>query len=295
MELKYLKTFKTILETGSFQKAAERLNYAQSTITLQMQILEQELSVKLFDKIGRRMELTQAGRELLPYINSALEAVERMEDYGKSGKEPAGELRIAMPESLLLYRMQPVIREFRKQAPKVSLSLQIPNCYIIRDQVLNGGIDIGIHYDVGGYGYSLITEPLCSYPTALIASPQLEQEERDFATEKQRKNLCLLTVDRNSVFHKMLDGYLKKMDIVLSGEMEIGSIEAVKSSVSSNLGVAYLPRFAVEEELASGTLTELALKCPPEQITAVCTYHKNRWVTPAMGLFLGLMREEMRG
>ena len=61
MELKYLTTFKTILETGSFQKAAERLNYAQSTITLQMQLLEQELSVKLFEKIGRRMELTQAG------------------------------------------------------------------------------------------------------------------------------------------------------------------------------------------------------------------------------------------
>ena len=56
MELKYLTTFKTILETGSFQKAAERLNYAQSTITLQMQLLEQELSVKLFEKIGRRME-----------------------------------------------------------------------------------------------------------------------------------------------------------------------------------------------------------------------------------------------
>ena len=53
MELKYLTTFKTILETGSFQKAAERLNYAQSTITLQMQLLEQELSVKLFEKIGQ--------------------------------------------------------------------------------------------------------------------------------------------------------------------------------------------------------------------------------------------------
>lgn len=86
MELKYLNTFKMILETGSFQKAAERLNYAQSTITLQMQILEQELSVKLFDKVGRRMELTQAGRELIPYIDAVLESVRQMENYGKSGR-----------------------------------------------------------------------------------------------------------------------------------------------------------------------------------------------------------------
>ena len=95
MELKYLTTFKTILETGSFQKAAERLNYAQSTITLQMQLLEQELSVKLFEKIGRRMELTQAGEGLLPYIDAVLEAVRQMENYGKCGHLLAGPLRNA--------------------------------------------------------------------------------------------------------------------------------------------------------------------------------------------------------
>ncbi len=76
MELKYLYTFKTILDAGSFQKAAERLHYAQSTVTLQMQLLSQSLSTALFEKIGRKMVLTQSGRELLPYIEEVLAAAE---------------------------------------------------------------------------------------------------------------------------------------------------------------------------------------------------------------------------
>lgn len=295
MELKYLRTFKTILETGSFQKAAERLNYAQSTVTLQMQIIEQELSVKLFDKIGRKMELTEAGKELLPYIDTALEAVEQMECYGKSGKELTGTLRIAMPESLLVYQMQPVIKAFREQAPNVRLSLQIPNCYIIRDQLLNGSIDVGVHYDVGGYGSSLITEPLAGYPLALIASPALDEKKRDFVRRGQRKSICLITVDQNSVYHKILNAYLDKSDIVLEGEMEIESIEAAKRCVSSNLGVAFLPRYSVERELEQGKLIELPLGSSVKNITAVCSYHKNKWITPAMELFIRLLRGEMQG
>ena len=68
MDLKYLNTFRTIVEEGSFSRAAERLNYTQSTITFQMGQLEGELSAQLFEKVGRRMVLSQAGRRLLPYV-----------------------------------------------------------------------------------------------------------------------------------------------------------------------------------------------------------------------------------
>ena len=72
MELKYLNTFRMIVEEGGFSKAAERLNYTQSTITFQIGQLERELSVRLFEKIGRRMILTKAGEDLLPYVDEVL-------------------------------------------------------------------------------------------------------------------------------------------------------------------------------------------------------------------------------
>lgn len=164
MDIKYMKTFKTILETGSFQKAAERLNYAQSTVTLQIQSLEQELSVKLFDKIGRKMQLTQAGQDLVPYIDAVLDAAQELDNYGKSKDQLSGTLRVAVPETLLTYKLQPVLREFREQAPDVRLSLDIPNCYVIQEQVKNGSVDLGIHYDIGGYGAQTAVKPLAAYP-----------------------------------------------------------------------------------------------------------------------------------
>lgn len=75
MEFKYLNTFRTIVETGSFTAAAEKLNYTQSTITFQIGQLEQELSVKLFEKIGRRMVLTKAGDHLIPYVDEVMRSM----------------------------------------------------------------------------------------------------------------------------------------------------------------------------------------------------------------------------
>ena len=76
MELKNLYTVKKIIETGNYQKAARALNYAQSTITFQVKQLENELSIKIFEKKGNRMELTQAGKEILPIIDKIISATE---------------------------------------------------------------------------------------------------------------------------------------------------------------------------------------------------------------------------
>lgn len=293
MELKYLNTFKTILETGSFQKAAERLNYAQSTITLQMQLLEQELSVKLFEKIGRKMELTQAGKGLLPYIDDVLTTIQQMENYGKDGQELTGTLRIAIPETLLAYQIPQVLKTFRREAPNVKLSLQTLNCYEIRERILSGSVDLGVHYDVKGYGPSLVVEKLSDYALVLVGSTELNQEEQDFITKGQKKNSCLLTMDKNSLYHKMFDDYLRLSDITLNGEMELVSAEAIKRCVIGNLGVSYLPRFTVEEELRQGVIRELSTSIQNNRITSVYTYHKNKWITPAMELFMRLLREQV--
>ncbi|MEE0202324.1 MAG: LysR family transcriptional regulator [Muricomes sp.] len=292
MELKYLNTFKTILETGSFQKAAERLNYAQSTITLQVQLLEQELSVKLFEKIGRKMELSQAGKELLPYIDAVLAAVEQMENYGKGEHKMTGTLSIAIPETLLSYQMPQVLKTFRKMAPSIKLSLQTPNCYEIREKIINGVVDLGVHYDIGGYGSSLIVEKLGYYDLVLVGSTELDMKEQDFITKGQRKDICLLTMDKNSLYHKVFNDYLRTSDISLNGEMELVSTEAIKRSVIGNIGVSYLPRFTVAYELEQGIIQELSTSIQNRKIGAVCSYHKNKWITPAMDLFVRLLREQ---
>lgn len=293
MELKYLHTFKVIAETGGFIKAAEKLNYAQSTITLQMQLLEKELSLRLFEKVGRRMELTEAGKGLLPYVDAVLLAVEQMESYGKDSQELGGSLRVAMPETLLSYVMPQVLKDFSRAAPHVKLSLQTSNCYDIREQVMNGTVDLGVHYDVGGYGASLVVEKLQDYRLVLVGSPELKGNGTDFQTAGQKKEACLLTMDKNSLYHKIFEEYLRKADIAVDREMELGSTEAVKRGVMGNLGVSFLPAFTVEKELEEKTLVKLPVSVPEPTISSVCTWHKNKWKTPAMELFIRLCQADV--
>ena len=294
MELKYLQTFKTILEEGSFVSAAKKLNYTQSTVTFQIQQLEQELSIKLFEKIGRKMTLTQAGKEIIPFVDTILETVTQLENCGKETGDLQGSLKVALPETLLTYQMQPVLKAFREQAPNVKLSLEALNCYKIREQITNGSVDIGVHYDVGGYGSSVLFEELTEYSLSLVSSPLIEEIESDFMKGRQRKNICLLLNDRGSIYFKLIEAYFREIDITFSGILELGSIEATKRSAVSNLGVAYLPQFVVADELKVGALKELNTGLDNVKIKAVCAYHKNKWITPAMELFIKLLKEYMK-
>lgn len=293
MEIKYLNTFKAILETGSFQKAAEHLNYAQSTITLQMQQLEQELSIKLFEKIGRTMKLTQAGKELIPYIDNVIEAVQQMESYGKENQELTGTLRIAIPETLLAYQMPRILKKFRQEAPKVKLSIQASDCYDIRIKVMSGAADLGIHYNIGGYGDTIVAESLQQYEFVLIGSTELEGIDTDFISQNQRKKLCLLA-DQSSCYYKKVIEYLRTKNILLENEINLFSTEAIKQLVKENLGIAYLPRFTVERELKNGIVREIPTGIQNKMIGTMYTHHKNKWITPAMDLFIQILRKDQK-
>lgn len=291
MELKYLRTFKTIIDEGSFQNAAERLNFSQSTVTFQIQQLEQSLSVKLFERIGRKMAVTQAGKEILPHIDAILDEVASIERYGKDIRELGGELTVSMPETLLTYKSQRALKRFREEVPRVRLSLQMHNCFVIRDQILSGAVDCGFHYDVGGYNNSIHSEKIAEYEIALVCSPELR--ERDFITKHRRKDVSLITAERDNVYYIMCSRYLSERDIVLNGVLELGSVGAIKRSVASNIGIAALPRFTVEDELAKGELHEIETKMRDRRISVLCAFHKNKWMSPAMERFILLMKDTL--
>ena len=293
MDLKYLATIKAILETGSFQKAATRLNYTRSTITFQVRQLEAELRVQLFERVGRRMVLTQAGQEILPYIDSVVESVDRLCNFGREKSDIRGVLRVAMPETILIYKSQPILKAFRQQAPQVKLLIRSQNCYLTRNQILNGDIDVAIHYDVGGYNPTIVAKKLTDFGQALVASPALAVEERDFVTRDQRKALSLISNDKNCISQEVFDRYLKERHIYVENVIELWSIEAIKRSVISNLGVAFLPCFAAEEELRDGRLIELPTALKGKNISAICAHHKNKWMSPAIKLFLDLVDENI--
>lgn len=291
MELKSLYTVKKIVETGSYMGAAKALNYAQSTITFQVKQLESELDVQIFEKQGNRMVLTQEGERLQPLIDNVINSAEELISFKKKGKDMQGTLKVALPEALITYQLQPIFKEFKEKAPNVKLAIQVKNCFRVHEELLKGTIDIGIHFDVRKYPPNIEFHEFGTFPMALVASPELEEKERDFRTPDQRKNVCHIQNDPNAPYLKMFNRYLENKGIILSTELELWSIESIKQSVMSNLGVALLPEFTVHKELERGDLLELETGMPGNELTAIYAFNRNKWKSPAMELFLEILRK----
>ncbi len=293
MELKNLRTFQAIVDRGSYQRAAEALGYTQSTVTIHIQQLEEELGLPLFQRTGRRMVLTQMGERFLPQTRELLLAADRLAQIGQEGREPSGVLRVDMAETLLCYQVQPVIQKFRRLAPQVRLVIRSRNCLDIAENVRSGACDLGVGYDMDWSRDVLEVEPMGAYEVILLAAPQFAH--RDFITPGQRKPVSLVTDEPDSIFRRRLEDYLRKRDITLDATLELWSIETIKRCVMSDLGFTYLPRFAAREELGRGLLLELESPVSGVRFPALCARHKRRWVTPAMELFMDLLRENLRG
>ena len=293
MNTKYLTTLVTILETGSFQKAAVLLSYTQSAITSQIQQLEEELGVKLFEKIGRRMQLTQAGKDLLPYMRSILQNVERIENYHKDASEIRGTLRLVAPDSIFIYKLQPIIREIRRRAPQLRLIVSSLPSEEINGAIVSGIADIAVDCDKGNFPDSVVHEPATPCKACLIAPPDLSLSDADFITPHQRKRFGLVLNEPKAHYQAALTAYLARKDIILEADMNLRSIEAVKRSVMNGLGVAYVPDFAVCEELESGVLRRLATELDEVNFPAAYLYHKNKWISPQMELCFRILREHI--
>lgn len=274
---------------GSFQKAADKLGYTQSTVTFQIKQLEEELELELFEKIGRRMELTQAGKDIMPYVDMILQGAEQISNYGKSLSEISGTIKLAIPDSILIYTMQPFIQAFRHEAPNIQLVIHSLQAGQIIQAVMDGIADIGINCEKDNYPDTIIHNNLGTYRILLVASPFMDRGLLDFVTPHQRKPFSLICNEPDGYYQLEMNKYLDKKDIVLNQYMKVQSIEAVKRCVMNNLGIAVVPSYSVEEELKNGALIPIKTELDEKIYNAIYVYHKNKWISPQMKLALDLL------
>ncbi|WP_238796054.1 LysR family transcriptional regulator [Vibrio alginolyticus] len=236
MNLKRFLTFKAIVEEGSFLKASQKLYCTQSTVTFQIKQLEQDLSLQLFEKIGRKMVLTQAGEKILPYVYELARVMENIEGTAQQeNSEPTGELKVLIAETQLAYKMANVLKEFRIRAPNVRLSLQSQNCYQIRDELIEDKADLGVFYRVGNDD-TLKVHEFEQEPLVLVASPLLKG--LDLKKREQHIDLGFISNGPKCLFRQMFESIIQERDISIDNMIELSSINTIKNCVESNIGIS---------------------------------------------------------
>src|SRR5271157_2867771 len=169
MELRQLKTFQTVATLLSFNRAAEVLNYAQSTISAQIRGLEEDLDVKLFDRLGKRVILTEAGEHLSQYARKMLDIEAETLSEVKGRTQSQGSLTIRAPQSIGNSYLPEVLAEYRRRFPGVSLNFDTCAFHSLEHELQTGVIDLAFLLAESINSPSLVAEPL-SFPRLLIVS-----------------------------------------------------------------------------------------------------------------------------
>ena len=290
--LDQLRILRAISAEGSFKRAADSLYVSQPAVSLQVQNLERQLDVPLFDRGGRRAQLTEAGHLLLQYGDRILslcqETCRAIEDLQNL---QGGTLIVGASQTTGTYLLPRMIGRFRQQYPDVAVQLHVHSTRRTAWSVANGQIDLAI---IGGevppeLQDSLEIIPYAEDELALIL-PVFHSLARVVMVQKDDLyKLQFIALDSQSTIRKVIDKVLTRSGIEtrrLKIEMELNSIEAIKNAVQSGLGAAFVSISAIEKELQMGVLHRAKIDGVVVNRTLSVIINPNRYRSKAAEAFM---------
>ncbi|MFC9927069.1 LysR family transcriptional regulator [Streptomyces sp. NPDC127190] len=259
MELRLLVTFEKVATVLSFTRAAAELSYAQSSVTSQVRALESSLGVELFDRLGGRIRLTEAGERLLPYARRIIELAAEARAAVAEPEEPEGTLTVGTMESLTSYRLPPLLEYFHHRHPRVRLALRTTIGDETRQALRQGTYDVGFLMEEETVHPGLEALVLTEETLALVAAPG-HARAGSSVTTAELAGERLLATEPGCAYRDLFERELAAVGPVEF--MEFGTIEATKRAVATGLGIALLPEVTVAAELAGGSLVRLGWEPP---------------------------------
>ncbi|MED1875563.1 LysR family transcriptional regulator [Brevibacillus borstelensis] len=253
MDLKILKTFQMVVKYGSFIRAAQEMNYVQSTVTMQIQKLESELGVQLIER-GKEISLTEAGRL---FYDQSLQIVKRMEQLQtsisdmKSGE--AGDIRLGVTEPTASYRLPRILSKFMSVYPNIRISIEISNTPAISERILKGDIDFALT-TAPGLGADFYFEPLFQEEFVVLMPENHPLAQKEVIEPEDLWGDRLLITSETCPYRRKLEMVIQEQGNVTIETMEIGSMTALKFYVEYGLGIALVPKIMMEPEMKGTTV-----------------------------------------
>lgn len=288
MDLRQLQTFITVCDLMNVTKAAEQLGYAQSSVTAQLRQLEAELNVRLFERIGRSIALTDAGARLLPYAAELLRLSETMKAAVAGGDVPSGTLTIGTSESLSISRLPPVLREYRRLYPGVELRLRLISCGDVLPGLTRNEIDAA--FAIGKRQETEQTAEINLLPERilLLAPPGHPLTKKAAITAADLENEALLVTGPGCYYGGAFLERLAALQVQAKIVLQTDSVQVIKQAAISGLGLCVLPAVSVAEEISAGKLVPLPFDTSDYHIVSQLLIHRDKWQSPALKAFLEL-------
>ncbi len=260
MDIANLTAFIAVAETNSFSLAAERLYLTQPAVSKRISSLEQILNIKLFDRIGRIIQLTEAGKALLPYAYQILiEINDASRKLSNLQKEVTGQLTIATSHHIGLHRLPPILRTFTKNYPQVNLDIHFLDSEKAYEEVLQGRVELAI--------ITLATNTLSPLKATTIWIDQLDFvcSQDNPLSQYQQLNLATLS-NYPAIFpgvgtftHDLIEKCFSKAKLKPLVTMSTNYMETIKMLVSIGFAWSVLPRTMLDQTLIKLNVYNISL------------------------------------
>ena len=286
-----IRVFQAVATHMSFSRAAEELSISQPGVTFHIKALEKEYGVDLFERVGKRLYLTDAGRTLAGYVQrmALMEEEARVALEELKGLE-SGLLVVGASATIGIYLLPEVVGEFRKRHPGIKVSLRVGNKRHTIERLLRNELDFGL---VAGpvLDDALIAEPYLDDELVVIVSPshRFAREAIVYPGELRRETFLLR--ESGSGTQELMEERLSQLGIEPADTMQLGSTEAIKQAVAANLGISTASRYSVQAELASGRICAANVPALKMHRRLLLLHHKDKRLSKTAVAFRLLLQE----
>lgn len=277
MNIRRLKIFMTVTETKSMTEAGKVLYMTQPAISQAIADLEEELKVKLFERINHKLVLNYTGEVLYQYgkqiLNLIEEAEHSIDDIANMNK---GRLRIGASTTIGIYLLPKIIRKFKEKNQEFDIAFVIDNTAVIEEMVLNYQLDIGL---VEGplHLNEIVVTPFCEDELYLVSSPQHPWAKMGRIDVNQLEGVSFMLREQGSGTREVFENTMTKHQISYKIQHIINNTEAIKKAVEENIGLAIISRLALLEELRTDRLARIELEGIRFFRTLNFIWHKDKY------------------
>jgi DNA-binding transcriptional LysR family regulator len=291
MDVRDLEVFLSVAKHLNFTRAGEEVHLSQPSVSVRVRQLERDLGIKLFEQLGKKVALTEAGRLLIPYARRVVAALDDARHVIEEiqGLE-RGVLRIGASTTPGIYLVPNLIAGFKRLYPKIEVHLEIKDTRRVEEGLIRNDYDFGF---VGGHlvGDEVKIVPWRTDEVVLIAPPEHPLAQRKQVQLKQLAGQQFIFRESGSATRRAVNEELRSLNLQLEAVMEMDNPEAVKQAVQAGLGVAFLSRFAVGMELRAGTLVVVRARGLTIRRELKIAYRKDKHLSRAAQAFIDVARQ----
>ena len=289
MDLQRLLTFRTVATLMNFNRAAEVLNYSQSTVSAQIKTLENEIGILLFKRIGKSIQLTEAGAKMLTYADKLLAIRDEALAEVAGRNSVSGLLTVRMPQTISTHYLPAILCDYQPRFPGMRLDITSCALHSLEHELRIGTVDVAFLFADSIGAKNLESELLRVERLVIATHPNHPLAARSSVDFRDFEGQVILLPKSDCGYRMVFEQELAVERVTPATVIEMNSIEAIKQTIQAGIGVTIIPEIAIRKEVEKGRMALVRWVDDLETGILMIRY-KDKWCHPAVEAFMETVR-----